>query len=432
MKAKFLPPYENCNGNLLWKKKNFEDKESEIETSLQKLRKIGYWVSPFPEGDGVTFKILAKSLIRNNYEMLQDFQSCFDWILIEKASSADSNTELADLEDENRLIRCIVIVPLEKIFIQETLKLGKFTYFCRKQFDPEPYERLTNYESEYVQFEVQLIYRDLLRLDKTFEHNDYVINKCLSLAEHALDIVRFTHSSFKTKEFTPNPAGQMNNGSYSVDIIPIEKTHLKPFELSGISRSISVSNNWLGPQVDNFIDPCINYLALIYSVENINNEMANVVISALRSCRQSFYSIGPESQFLNLVFTLDGLVNPESWTGWKQRTYIASLLSGGDHILFGKKLEEYDELYTNVRNKLVHEGKDFYELSTCPDVACEMVYCYIKDIINLIAIQSFNNRLDMKIYAQNLLKNLRFTSTYTEVINRVSASRGKTPKIPVW
>ena len=430
MKARFLPPRENYSGNLLWNKSEFSDVKSRIEISLGKLREIGYWVSPFPEGDGITFNIYDEAIKKSNKEMLDDFRAAFDWVDIEKSKSKDSNLELAELEDEGRMLDCIVIIPLEKIFIQKTLVLGKYTFYCRKDFDEEPYERLANFEGEYLQFEVSLNYRDLLKLNQSIDHNDYVINKCLSLAEHAMDIVRFAHSSFVTREFTPNPAGQMDNGFYSVNIIPLGKTHLKPLELGGISKPFSVSNNWLGPQVDDFFVPGIDYLSFVYS-NDIENEMAKAVISALRSCRQSFYSIGDESQFLNLIFVLDGLTDPE-WTGWKHRTYIASLLSNGDANLFGRKLEEYDRLYTDVRNKLVHEGKDFYELSEQSSTASEAIYGYIKDVIELIAKIPINTFEEMKNHAIALLQTQSFKDEYTSVIGRVSISRGKQPRVPQW
>lgn len=431
MIAKLLYPRENVSGNLLWNKSKFADKQSEIISSLKKLRELGYWASQFPEGDGVTFTV-NKEVVKANEDILENFKSCFDWVSIESATLSDSNSVLAELENDDVELKCIVIVPLEKIYIQETIEIGKYKFFCRIEFDSEPYERLTKFPCEYLQFETQLNYKDLLKLNKTIEHNDVVINKCLSLAEHALDLIRFCHSSFKRREFTPNPAGQMNNGFYSVDIIPLGKTHLKPFELSGISRPISVGNNWLGPQVDNLIHPAIYYLSYIYS-NDIDNDMAFSVKAALRSCRQSFYSIGAESQLLNLIFTLDGLAEPESkWKGWEHRTYMAALLSNASASVFEKKLESYDKIYTEVRNKLVHEGKDFYQLSYEPDELCEEVYDYIKDLVTLISRKPFNYNHEMKAYAQGLLKNQDFVDAYTRVITRVSNARGKKFKLPRW
>ncbi|MDX1370212.1 MAG: hypothetical protein R3216_22095, partial [Pseudomonas sp.] len=278
--------------------------------------------------------------------------------------------------------------------------------------------------------ETNLKYKDLLRLNKTIFHNDYVINKCLSLAEYALDLIRYAHSSFSRKEFTPNPAGQMSDGSFEVEIIPIENTHIKPIKLAGISRPISVSNNWLGPQVDDVHAAGIEYLVSIYNGD-IDNEMASSVKSALRLCRQSFYSLGSESQFLNLVFALDGLADPKG-TGWQQRTYIAAILCGGCSDKFEKTLIRYNDLYVEIRNKLVHKGLDFYQLTETPEQACDAMYEYIKDVIKLISSKCFINQNEMRAYAKNLLKTQDFKDRYTAVINSISLPEGQSHKMPSW
>jgi hypothetical protein len=360
--ARLLYPKKNINGNLLWNKANFLDKTSEILISLDKIKLLGYLASLFPEGDGITFSV-NEGVTKSNVDLINDFKSSFDWISIDASVYGDPNVVLAKLESDDTVLKCIVIVPLDKIYIQETIDIGIYKFVCRIGFDEEPDKRLTQFTNEYLQFETELNYKDLLKLNKTIEHNDIVINKCLSIAKHALDFVRLCHSSFTRKHFTPNPAGQMNNGFYSVEITPLGETFLKPFELSGISRPLSVGNNWLGPQVDNLNHPAIRYLTHIYSTKLVI-EMASAVKIALRSCRQSFYSLGAESQLLNLIFTLDGLAEPDSkWKGWQHRTYKAALLSNASHYKFQRILESYDKIYTEVRNKLVHEGKDFYQLS---------------------------------------------------------------------
>ncbi len=432
MEARLLPPRENYLGNLVWRKETFIEKPTEISISLENIRALGYWASAFPEGDGVAFKYEGETCSKNNIEILADFRVCFAWICIELASSADSNSELAKLETEDIELNCIVIVPIEKIFIQETLIVGKYIFFCDLQFDPKPWERLSEHKGAYIQFNCQLAYPDLLKLNQTIDHNDYVIGKCLSLAEHALDLVRYSHSSFMVKELTPNPAGQREDGFYDVEIIPLGQTHLKPLRLSGISRPLSVSNNWLGPQVDSFYCPGIQYLSAIYD-NTIQNELSASVIGALRSCRQSFYSIGEESQFLNLIFTLDGLANIEkSWMGWKHRTYIAALVCSSSLTSFKKILEDYDSLYVDVRNKLVHEGKDFYEITANSGSASEKIFTYIKNIVELIEKNHFTTKSEMTTHTVNLLKQEQYRLASKEVIDRVCAARGKAPQYPSW
>ena len=399
MRATFLAPRNNIAGNLLWNKDQFQNRLEDISLSLASLREIGYFASPFPEGDGITFNFKNKEIIKSTDQMLSDFKKSFHWVHISEGESKDSNTELAKLEPDTK-INCIVIIPLNRIFIQETLKLHPYTFFCRKEFDLNPEERSSDYEVEYLQFETKLKYKDLLLLNKTLDKNNTVINQCLSLAEYAMDLVRYVHSSFSRKEFTPNPAGQMSNGFYEVEIIPKEQTHIKPIKLAGISQPMSISNNWLGPQVDHLDAIGIEYLTSIYSGK-IQSEMALSAKLALRLCRQSFYSLGSESQFLNLVFALDGLTKPKG-KGLKQRLYIAALICGKCPEKFVKILLRYNELY-DIRNKLVHKGLDFYQLDENPEKACDDMYKYIKDVIELISTMQFTSSIEMKDYAKNLL-----------------------------
>ncbi|OAI06112.1 hypothetical protein A1353_09600 [Methylomonas methanica] len=428
MKASLIPPKEPCMGNLLWNIKSFKLYCEEIKNSLEKLRSLGYWASAFPEGDGVAFKHELNN--KSDSEMLADFQMCFDWVEIFPAKSNDSNEELAELETDREL-RCIVIVPLEKIFIEETFEVGPYKFFCRRQFDKKPFDRYADYESEYLQFETLIFYKDLLRLNRNQNYNDQVIGKCISLAEHALDMIRYQYSSFTRKEFTPNPAGQIDNGFFSIKIIPNEFTHIKSTNIIGIPRPLSVSNNWLGPQVEGLSGQEVGYLALVHS-GLINDQMSLSVVGALRSCRQSFYSLGSESQYLNLIFTLDGLVNPANWKGWKHRTYVSALLSGGNSEQFEKILPRYNYLYSEIRNRLVHEGKDFYELEVNSDELCDELYEYIKKILKLIVIHEFKAINEMTKYAEYLLKSAEYKDICLRITSSVPLSFGKKPQTFSW
>jgi hypothetical protein len=80
MKAIFKPPREPYTGNLLWDVNEARNHVSAIQISLERIRKLGYWASPFPEGDGVTFTDEAKT--KKDSEIVKDFQHCFDWLEI--------------------------------------------------------------------------------------------------------------------------------------------------------------------------------------------------------------------------------------------------------------------------------------------------------------------------------------------------------------
>lgn len=426
MEAKIMLPVGNVNGNLLWNKAKSLSKQESIKQSLLKLQAMGYWASCFPEGDGVTF---THENPKSDGEVIADFIDVFDWLTISKATKS-GNLELADLEPDREIL-CTVIVPLDKLKIETTFQLAQYRFVCASDFDETPQDRLGGFEEGYLEFKASLLHQDLLKANSSYDHNNVVINKCLALAENAMDIIRYQFSTFLKPEFTPNPAGQQADGFYAIEIIPEERTHLKPISLTGISRPISFSNNWLGPDVEFSIDQGDHYLMDV--LDGRNDELALSVKTALRSCRQSFYALGDESRFLNLVFTLDGLATPDKkWTSWKQRTYISALISGGDLNKFKRVLKNYDQLYNDVRNKLVHGGADFYELPSNPAQASEDIFLYIKDLIGLIELNDFKKSEDLKNYAIRLLNDPNFVAAYNVVISEVSATTGRSSQNCSW
>ncbi|MDD2686540.1 MAG: hypothetical protein PHY62_10305 [Gallionella sp.] len=428
MKAKLLLPRDNYSGNLLWMKADLLGKETLLTQSLREIVALGYWASPFPEGDGVTFNDNGDG--KSGQQVLADFVVAFPWLDVAMGESGDSNLELADLEAE-ATITCTVIVPLERVFFEEPFELGPFRFVCQRDLDEKPHDRLADWDGDYLQFDTELKYQDLLRVNRAIVHNDVVISKCLALAEHALDVIRFCFSSFDRPEFTPNPAGQLDDGTYVVEIIPHGRTHLKPLNLKGISRPMSASNNWLGPEIDGNDFHAREFLVAMLGGQS--DELALSVKAALRACRQSFYSLGEESKFLNLVFALDGLVYPKKhWTGWLHHTYVAALVSHGNLARFKSVLVRYSELYADVRNPLVHKGKDFYELAQEPAQCCQDLYGFIIDVVELIADLRLTTVEELNAQAKQWLATPAFKSCYEEEIQRISGHRGEQVKFPIW
>lgn len=192
-------------GNLLWREAELDGKENLLEQSIAMIREQGYWASCFPERDGVTFKY--ESGDRSTEQMLNDFQASFPWLAISLGVQGSSNLELAALESEAdtaRTLTCTVIVPVLKLHFESSFDLGPFRLVCARDFDSEPHERLGDWEGSYLEFNIELPYVDLLRVNRHVTDNDVVILQCLAMAEHALDLIRFGFSSFKRPEFTPD------------------------------------------------------------------------------------------------------------------------------------------------------------------------------------------------------------------------------------
>lgn len=432
VKATILPPRGNYKGNLLWREAELVGKESLLAQSMETIRGMGYWASCYPEGDGVTFNDERGD--RSNEQMLADFQASFNWLTISLGTQGSANLELAALESEaeiKRVFPCTVVVPILKLHFESSFDLGPFRLVCTREFDSEPHERLGDWPGSYLEFDIELPYTDLLRLNRHIEDNDAVILRCLAMAEHALDVIRFGFSSFERPEFTPDPAGQLESGLYAVEIIPIGQTHLKPVNLHGISRPMSAMNNWLGPEIDDIAFEGRSYLVEI--LQGRSDELALAVKGTLRFIRQAFYSLGDESKFLTLVFGLDGLTHPEkAWTWMKHHAYIAALTSGGNIDRFKADLARYEELYTLVRNALVHNGKDFYELPYDPVNCCEDLFDYLKRVVMAIGDLNLLTASDLRSQAIHWLKTPAFASHVASEVNRLNSRDGKNRPVPTW
>ncbi|MCV2362823.1 hypothetical protein LNV23_05085 [Paucibacter sp. DJ1R-11] len=111
MKARLLPPRGDFTGNLLWHVAQLAGKEALLEASLLSIRAAGYWASPYPEGDGVTFD--KKPRTQSDEQTLADFQSAFPWLTISLGATGSANAELEELESEvdaTRSMPCTVML----------------------------------------------------------------------------------------------------------------------------------------------------------------------------------------------------------------------------------------------------------------------------------------------------------------------------------
>jgi hypothetical protein len=335
-------------------------------------------------------------------------------------------------------VLCKIRVPLYQVKIEDTVTLAdNYTYLASELFTCSENEVETA-KCERLEFEMKLDSLDLGKLDTCLEHNDKIINMCLGEAEKGLDLVRLRCSSFLRPEFTPNPAGQLKSGFYEVEIIPDSTSGFPVRTVVGLSKPMSASNNWLGPEVNDIF----NYNDYKLSEILLGNEvslLSGTIISSLRHCRQAFYTLGEESTFLALIFAIDGLTLPShKWNGWKHRTYISALASCGSVVKFEKILTEFDIAYTDIRNKLVHEGKGFSQLQYRANEECEMLWEVYKSVLNLTLNRGFTDISELHDYAINLLKTTDYIDSYQIVINTLDGARvnrDNSPKVisyPSW
>ena len=111
------PNYEQeikFSGNLLWGTNNLQPKGKVLNACYQ-LRNKGYWASPFPEGDGITFSNNALS----NKEIFKDIVEAFYWMEVNPEDSQENRKLILELGETP--------VPKPGNFYYKTCKLNFFT-----------------------------------------------------------------------------------------------------------------------------------------------------------------------------------------------------------------------------------------------------------------------------------------------------------------
>lgn len=78
MKALLIYPSESHAGNFIWANPYIYPR-ADLDERIEELRKKGYWVSRFPEGDGLAF---TSETISDRNQIFCDFKDSFNWIKI--------------------------------------------------------------------------------------------------------------------------------------------------------------------------------------------------------------------------------------------------------------------------------------------------------------------------------------------------------------
>lgn len=440
-KAFLLHPNGNMNGNLRWASRN-QFNEQKISTSLEEIRALGYWASAFPEGDGITFT-------KDHYiseQALKDFRKSFSWIEIEQCERSELNYKMKELLVGLKS-ECNIVVPIRNLQIEDSFQIGDYKIWSPKDMKSPWVDYFGGYhlhsEKSVEDRDEQIINEiDLLRyplIELTIEINEAELlglgqdisseMKLLRIAseeaDRALDLLRITHCHYEKIEYLPDRAGQLADGYTVAYFIPKQREYKEKL-LGHIVYSIRTTNNWLGLEAEYQFDPFIEWLARILK-GNVNNEMEQSIRSTVISLSQAFYTVYDEARFLSLIFALDGFCSPKSsWKGWTHRSYIASITSGGDVRSYEQNLKKFENLYTNIRNKLVHAGFSFIDLEgeDPMTVSQDMHNLVIRSIITV-----YNNRISsteqLQNFATDLLQKNEYRQVTDSVINEYDQSRGR-------
>ncbi len=272
----------------------------------------------------------------------------------------------------------------------------------------------------------------LLALAQSGSHRERIslLQHLISVGDHALDVLRFQLCSYVRWEYIPGIAGQLKNG-FSTAFFERIGANSAIERLHDIAGTVRAANNWLGLDLSDFeSDSETLFLSQTVSGHRAD-DIALSIASCIRSAGQAYYTVHDEARFLALVFGVDGLCEPGKWRGWQQRTYIAALASRGDPKRFEQKLTDFQRLYRDVRNELVHGGVTFTTLALDARQACQDIHTILADCVAAAIEQGFTTHSAMKDYARSLMVTKPFDGAMRKVI---TADRVPTDMkdIPNW
>lgn len=121
--AVLIHPRGDHMGNLLWPGVLPADQATALAVSIAAVTAQGYWASPFPEGDGVTFKRSGESS-HDAAACLTDFQAAFVFLEIEELDPAEGQASALARLAAGRTIMCTYLVPVEALRLERPFLLG--------------------------------------------------------------------------------------------------------------------------------------------------------------------------------------------------------------------------------------------------------------------------------------------------------------------
>lgn len=275
MLALVKDPKPNISGNLFWHPPYLYPMD-ELLKGIEELRDKGYWVSLFPEGDGLAYDHEANSA----EDMFYELKRVFPWMKVKR------NTGTAELAKDDDLKKAqLVILPIERLLIYEPIYTEDFSIFPPgefqvthlniKKFNGDDFTDakessnlrdtitgLTNVSLDVFETFPLIVfytsepdYRTFRFLPQT--EDEYLIKEFSNRTESLMDIIRFFKGNYHVIEFLPSRTG-IWNGRYSTALIYFlteSKAHI-------ICREVEFKNfiKGIGMEIVNINDITINPL----------------------------------------------------------------------------------------------------------------------------------------------------------------------------
>ena len=363
---------KDANGNLSWKPPYLYP-ERDLQKGIHYLQRKNYWVSRFPEGDGLTFNL------QNAEEDLSDFELAFPWMNI-KVCNEDEELNFDDFLTSEQ----IVILPISRLLITDAMHnkhtclfpTGEFQV-DKMNFDDADLSEISkvqnisnrNYITRHTGIKKELfnnfpliVFRDNLRLEdyvKFSQIDDVSLIKSYSQrADEVLDIIKFLFCNYTLTEMLPARAGLWDD-RHSVAMVHFPAHNIAFFQ----SREVEIKTFIKGIGLEVNDSDVVNTLSILLNDEELG-EVGKLVKYALKLNASIAESDNESLKFTQIMTLIEFLGNPFSYENFKKTkgkiiTYIAK-----DRTDYHNLSEKFRFLSEDIRTEIVHNGKSIEYLIT--------------------------------------------------------------------
>lgn len=420
MRVLFKPPYSNSEGvfcgNIVWVPPYIYDK-SDLESSIASLEKKGYWISLFPEGDGITFNHETNDAQKIYF----DFQIAFPYLSIVNCgieSPFDFEKDLFPYQ--------LVIMPLERLIVTDTIHTSEFSIYPPGTFDfrplnikrldlkpfddvsksPKVRDHITLFTGvsldvfnklPIVVFSTNKIsYEEYIRMPQT--EDEFLMKKLSLIAEDITNVVNYYHGDYRHPEFMMSKPG-LWNGRYSAALIyfpqyQIAHIQSREVEVKGFIKSIGLE------LIQNIkVENCFHLM-------NDMGETGYVAKHALRLNSAILDTDDFTLKFSQIMTLFEFLAEPNEYIQFKKaKTQIAphiaktkteyhDLMKEFEFLTSGVKKAETGEIEGGYRTSIIHIGKRLEDLIPNREEQFELLHKLQKYVSLIIDDMIFSSHLD--------------------------------------
>lgn len=407
-----------------------------MAASIVMVTANGYWASPFPEGDGISFKRYGNGSY-DDVTCLADFRAAFAFLEIEELNPAEGQARALARLAAGRMVTCTCLVPVEGLRLEGPFKLGDTRFHAPVEgadvrlsdhawqslcdvpgadVDPDwvPGSRASGATEllryPLVERTIEIPLSVFYEAEASVDHQSPLLRLVMEDSDHALDPIRYDLCHYRRLEYLPAKPGWI--GDTAVAYVMPQGRAVKDRLLQGKPYVLRVSNNWLGLEVDYSGLSWAEPLADMIVDNQSGDEITLALKAALRALNRAFYLVELEASFLHLVYAIDALCEPDRLRGDRHRLWISAFGSAGDPVRFAALLGDFDRHY-GVRNRVVHEGATFAALGLKGEDQCQFMLGLLGACIQTFVREGFSTRREAAAHAFGVLTSAAVTPHVT-------------------